>query len=312
MPEQACPDCKGTDTEEDSHTGDVVCRACGLVFGVLIDTGTEWRTFANDDKDKADPSRISGPANHLLADVYGGTVIGNGNSATGGEGASAMSRRQQRVAGNSSDRSLLQAFKRIGLMADRTDLPMVAKKRAEELYASIYHTRALRGRPIEGVIAASLYIACKEEGVARTFKEICAGTTVCKKELGKCYKQALKALPHLSSTISAASTSDFMSRFCSKLGLPIKVITCCSAVSRTAQQQGICAGKCPTSVAAASIFTVCQLVAKSNDPIAIPDIKDIAACTGVTEGTVRNAAKDLLPHRKMLVPSDCTWYKMIE
>ena len=130
---------------------------------------------------------------------------------------------------------------------------------------------------------------------------------------------------------------------------------------------------------------VCQLVAKSNDPIAIPDIKDIAACTGqwplalghplppltcqdqshahvctsamrtcahdgavvrsmarvcahtrmpihgaidlqlttrlllsfvfwlgVTEGTVRNAAKDLLPHRKMLVPSDCTWYKMIE
>ena len=35
---------------------------------------------------------------------------------------------------------------------------------------------------------ACLYIACRQEGVPRTFKEIVAVSTVSKKEIGRCFK----------------------------------------------------------------------------------------------------------------------------
>ena len=38
--------------------------------------------------------------------------------------------------------------------------------------------KLLRGKGVESIIAACIYIACKEHHVARTFKEICSLTKV--------------------------------------------------------------------------------------------------------------------------------------
>lgn len=49
-----CPDCKifPPTIAEEFAQGDLVCSDCGLVLGDrIIDTRSEWRTFANDEGD---------------------------------------------------------------------------------------------------------------------------------------------------------------------------------------------------------------------------------------------------------------------
>lgn len=111
-----CPDCKrSTEVVFDHSAGDTVCSECGLVLEAhSIDETSEWRTFANESGDN-DPVRVGGPTNPLLADSGLVTVISK-NGASGGE----FSRWQTRSA--NPDRSLIQAFKAIGTMADRFGL----------------------------------------------------------------------------------------------------------------------------------------------------------------------------------------------
>jgi len=152
----------------------------------------------------------------------------------------------------------------------------------------------MRGRSSDGIIAASLYIACRQEGVPRTFKEICSLTKVSKKEIGRCYKFMLKVLE---TNLETISTSDFMSRFCSKLELPNDVIKAATHVAKEAVSLGIVAGKCPISVAAAGIYLVSQLSKEKRTQ------KDIAGVAGVSEVTIRNSFKDLYPYRSKLLPT---------
>ena len=66
---------------EDYHAGDMICPECGLVVGDrVIDVGSEWRTFSNDNGGE-DRSRVGGPENSLLegSDLF--TMIGPAKGA---------------------------------------------------------------------------------------------------------------------------------------------------------------------------------------------------------------------------------------
>ena len=52
-----CHECGSTNTYEDGHTGDEVCKSCGLVIGKVIDQGEEWRSFGGDEPGE-DRSRV--------------------------------------------------------------------------------------------------------------------------------------------------------------------------------------------------------------------------------------------------------------
>ncbi len=66
------------------------------------------------------------------------------------------------------------------------------------------------------------FLVQRQEGVPRTFKEICAVSKIGKKEIGRCFKLILKALE---TSVDTITTSDFMPRFCSNLGMQLRKIT---------------------------------------------------------------------------------------
>lgn len=75
-----CRDCKDQipNIVEDFSAGDLVCGNCGLVLGNrIIDTRSEWRTFANSDDASGDPSRVGAASDPLLGgnNVLETTVI---------------------------------------------------------------------------------------------------------------------------------------------------------------------------------------------------------------------------------------------
>ncbi|KAF7285241.1 transcription factor IIB isoform X2 [Rhynchophorus ferrugineus] len=279
---------------EDYRAGDQICSECGLVVGDrVIDVGSEWRTFSNE-KSGVDPSRVGGPENPLLGGSDLTTMIGPGRGDASFD-SFGVSRYQNRRSMNSSDRALINAFKEINAMADRINLPRTIVDRANNLFKQVHDGRNLKGRSNDAIASACLYIACRQEGVPRTFKEICAVSKISKREIGRCFKLILKALE---TSVDLITTGDFMSRFCSNLSLPNMVQRAATHIARKAVELDVVPGRSPISVAAAAIYMASQA---SEDKRSQKEIGDIA---GVADVTIRQSYKLMYPHAPKLFPQD--------
>lgn len=91
------------------------------------------------------------------------------------------------------------------------------------------------------------------------FLEICAVSRISKKEIGRCFKLILKALE---TSVDLITTGDFMSRFCSNLGLPKQVQMAATHIARKAVELDLVPGRSPISVAAAAIYMASQASAE--------------------------------------------------
>lgn len=299
--EVCCPDHPEAQLIEDHRAGDQICSDCGLVVGDrVIDVGSEWRTFSNE-KANSDPCRVGGAENPLLNGSDLSTIIGPG---TGGQSFNdSGAKYQNRRSMSSSDRALINAFREIGNMADKINLPKTIVDRANILFKQVHDGKNLKGRSNDAIASASLYIACRQEGVPRTFKEICAVSKISKKEIGRCFKLILKALE---TSVDLITTGDFMSRFCSNLGLPPSVQKAATHIARKAVDLDIVPGRSPISVAAAAIYMASQA---SEDKKTQKEIGDIA---GVADVTIRQSYKLMYPRARELFPDDFRFYTPIE
>jgi transcription initiation factor TFIIB len=270
--------------------GDLVCGDCGLVLGDrIVDTRSEWRTFSNEDED---PSRVGGSANPLLNGTQLDTII---SKLDGGSGVSRnLSKTHGRASAIKGERHLVQTYKEISAMCDAIGLPRLIGDAAKHLYKQVDERKLLRGKSNDALIAACIFIACRQEGVTRTFKEICALTKVPKKEIGRCFKALARELDTAMLSQDMAG-GDLMLRFCSYLSLPAEVKKAAKAVGERAKDLGTLAGKSPVSIAAACIYMVASLYGVPRPA------KEIAVVAGVSEVTIKNAYKGLHAARAELI-----------
>ncbi|MEQ2252134.1 Transcription initiation factor IIB [Ilyodon furcidens] len=205
------------------------------------------------------------------------------------------SKYQNRRTMSSSDRAMLNAFKEISTMADRINLPRNIVDRTNNLFKQVYEQKSLKGRANDAIASACLYIACRQEGVPRTFKEICAVSRISKKEIGRCFKLILKALE---TSVDLITTGDFMSRFCSNLGLPKQVQMAATFIARKAVELDLVPGRSPISVAAAAIYMASQASAEKKTQ------KEIGDIAGVADVTIRQSYRLIYPRAAELFPPD--------
>jgi len=287
---------------EDYRAGDQICSECGLVVGDrVIDVGSEWRTFSNE-KCGEDKSRVGGAENTLLGSSDLSTLIGpsRGGSSFSSD-CNALYNNRRSV--SSSDRTLINAFRTISNMSDRINLPRTIIDRANNLFKMVSDGKNLKGRANDAIAAACLYIACRQEGVPRTFKEIVAVSTVSKKEIGRCFKLILKAHD---TSVELITTGDFMSRFCGTLSLSRDVQRAATSIAKKSVDLDIVPGRSPISVAAAAIYMASQA---SDDKRTQREIADIA---GVADVTIRQSYKLMLPRAAELFPQDFKFTTPIE
>jgi len=290
----ACPSHPDANLIEDYRAGDMICSMCGLVVGDrVIDVGSEWRTFSND-KGGEDRSRVGGPENTLLGSSDLSTMIGPGKGAASfDESGNALYTNRRTM--SSSDRTLINAFRTIAGMCDRINLPRTITDRANTLFKMVHDGRSLRGRANDAIASACLYIACRQEGVPRTFKEIVAVSTVSKKEIGRCFKLILKSHD---TNVEIIQTGDFMNRFCGNLGLDRDIQRAATVIAKRAVDLDLVPGRSPISVAAAAIYMAVQA---SVDKKTQREISDIA---GVAEVTIKQSYKLMIPRAAELFPEN--------
>ncbi|KAI0060851.1 cyclin-like protein [Artomyces pyxidatus] len=303
-----CPDCKDPNPViiEEFGRGDLVCGTCGLVLGDrVVDTRSEWRTFANDEGD--DPSRVGAASDPLMEGMEQlDTVIGFK------DGGSGLARELQRAASRSqnsrSERNLLSAFRDISSWCDQFSLPKTISDIAKQLYKRSDEEKLLRGKPLDAVIAACIFIACRQAHVPRTFREICNLTHVSKKVLGQCYKaleQAFNLTPGASASHSShgvvTGPEDLLVRYCNHLDLPPNVQAICKDIIVAAREHGIADGRSPVSIAGGAIYFACHLLGT------VKPVKDISVVAGVSEGTIKLVYRLYYAEREKLVKEE--WIK---
>lgn len=310
-----CPDCKESPPNlvEEFADGHICCASCGLVLSDrLIDTRSEWRTFSNDDQGNDDPSRVGDAPNLMINGDQLQTKI-----AFEGANAKNLSHLQNKVTQDKSSKVLLQAYREIQSLTDSINAGAQVTNTAKHIFKLVDDHKALKGKSQEAIIAGCIFIACRQTGVPRTFREVYGLTKVSKKEIGRVFKQLENFLQKMGGpdklTAQASlynqsyqakpSTSavELCGRYCSNLGFNnwFKVDNVARRLAEKSAEVADLAGRSPLSVAAACIYMASHLVGEPRSS------KAIATVAGVSDGTVKTAyrylysAKDTILTKKV-------------
>lgn len=189
---------------------------------------------------------------------------------------------------SAQDKSIRNANRDIKEMAERLTVDNSIASKAQFIFHKIYTEKLIKGRSNDAIIAACMYIACRQESVPRTFKEICTVSKSSKRDIGRCFKTILKSIQSININapmIPTISSDDYFARFCNRLGLPIMVQKLSSNIANRANALNLVNGKSPISLAAASIYMAVLHFSISKTP------KDIADVSGVAENTIKQTFK---------------------
>jgi transcription initiation factor TFIIB len=288
-----CPDCGSETTIRDKRRGEIICAECGLVISSnLIDLGPEWRTFSKEQQDLR--QRVGSPINLARSDKGLTTTLGWGFRDARGRPISASRRaeihrlrRWQRRSrrDRNTERNLAVAMRESDRLASQLHLHYSIKDFVAVLYRQLLARNLIRGRTIEGVIAAVLYIACRKLRIPITLKEIARNSRMDAKTLGRCYRFIMKKI---NIDIPVISPKDFVPRFAEELNLPIRVERRAIRILESARKKLITSGKAPSGLAAAALYIASMIEGHHTTQ------REIGEVAKVTEVTIRNRYKELV------------------
>ncbi|AEO66611.1 uncharacterized protein THITE_2170336 [Thermothielavioides terrestris NRRL 8126] len=301
-----CPDCKESPPNlvEETSSGDVVCASCGLVLGErIIDSRSEWRTFSNDDQGNDDPSRVGEGPNLMIDGDQLQTAI-----AYDGKNAKNLAHLQNKINQDKGSKALMAAYRDIQSLTDSINAGAQVANAAKHIFKMVEDNKALKGKSQEAIIAGCIFIACRQTGVPRTFREIYGLTKVSKKEIGRVFKQLEVFLQKMGGEDAIAQASLFnqvymakgstsavelCARYCSNLHFrnPVSVENIARRLADKSTQVSDLAGRSPLSVAAACIYMASHIVGEPRNP------RQISEVSGVSDGTVKTAYRYLYAAR---------------
>jgi transcription initiation factor TFIIB len=252
----------------DTSTGERFCGNCGFVIAEQIEDSGPERHFSKDERD--DKSRSGVPTSLAMHDMGLATIIGALNKdATGKPLSTHMRHDMKRLRTwdsrsqmhEQTDRNLRHAFTQLDKLKDKLALSDAVVEKAAYIYRKALAKSLVRGRSIEGVLAAAVYAACRDAETPRTLNDVSDAINVKRKDLSKNYRLLV-----------------------CELDLRIRGAL---VILQDANDRRITAGKDPMGMAASALYISCM---KHNADVSQ---KEIAMAAGVTEVTIRNRYKDL-------------------
>lgn len=287
-----CPDCGCSHLKRDYARAELVCADCGLVLdSEIIDHGPEWRAFDSDQREKR--ARTGAPMTFTIHDKGLSTTIGWSNRDSYGKRIPTRSRAQlyrlrkwqRRIRiSDATERNLALALSGLDHLSSSMGLPRSVRETAAMIYRKAAFKNLVRGRTVDGIMAASLYAACRQCHVPRTLDEVSIVSQLPRKEIGRNYRFVsreleLKLLP--------TAPRDYITRFCNELKLSSNVQKKTIEILELAANHELTSGRGPTGLAAASMYIASVLCDERRTQ------REVADVAGVTEVTIRNRYKEL-------------------
>jgi transcription initiation factor TFIIB len=266
---------------------------CGYVVDAKIaDRGPEWRAF--DDEQRSKRTRVGAPLTYTIHDKGLSTTIDwhdrdiYGKSLSPGQKAQVYRLRkwQRRIrVSDATERNLAFALSEITKISNNLNLPKNILETASVIYRKAVKERLIRGRSIQGVTSAALYLACRQCGLPRTLDEIAQASSVHKKEIGRSYRFLIKELNY---SIPPLKPSQYITKFSNQLTMQGKVEEIAHKILASAKELKLTSGRGPTGIAAAASYIASVLTGERKTQ------REIAEIAQVTEVTIRNRYKELV------------------
>ena len=292
----SCLRCGKNSLLTDDVTGEQFCSKCGYVVSEKSqESGPEWRSFQKDGG--ADPARTGAPSSLMIHDMGLSTVINPLNKDASGKPLStSMKSTIERLRTWDSrsqvhepvDRNLRQALSDLNKLKDKVSVPANVLEKAAYIYRKALEKKLVRGRSIQGLVAACLYAACRNTETPRTLQDIADGMNIRKKDIARCYRLIFRELELKMPVVDPVKG---VSRIASVADLSEKSKRKAVEILNQAKDTGLVAGKDPMGIAAASLYLACISTGE------IKSQKEISEASGITEVTIRNRCVGL---RKML------------
>ncbi len=290
---QQCPECGGDRLMRDYECAEIVCMDCGFVLAAkLTDRGPEWRAFDTEQREKR--TRVGAPLTFTIHDKGLSTMIDwhdrdiYGKRLSPGQKAQIYRLRkwQRRIrVSDAMERNLAFALSEMSKIANGLNLPKNILETASVIYRKAVKERLIRGRSIQGVTAAAIYVACRQCGLARTLDEIAQASNISKKEVGRSYRFLVKELDYF---IPPLKPSQYITKFSNQLTMQGKVEEIAHKILITAKELKLTSGRGPTGIAAAASYIASVLTGERKTQ------REIAEIAQVTEVTIRNRYKELI------------------
>ena len=287
-----CSVCSDGQMVTDPESGEIICRNCGIVMlDKIQESRPEWRAFTADDGN--DRSRTGTPSSLARHDMGLSTVIGRADKdASGNTIAVSMRSTMDRLrawdfrtqAHTPTDRNLRQAFSELERLKDKLGLSDVIIEKTAYIYRKAQERGLVRGRTISSVLAAAIYIACRESGTSRTLKDIASISNIKRKDIARTYRLLVLELNY---KIPMVDPIKCIVRVANKANLSEKTKRQAMNIMQSVTRSGISAGKDPMGLAASVLYLSCMNTGESRTQT------EISEAAGVTEVTVRNRYKNL-------------------
>ena len=290
---ERCPACNKPSLVIDENTGEKVCSTCGVVISENRESGgPEWRTFANVGVSK---SRVGSGTSITIHDMGLSTMISPVNiDATGKPLSSTMKKSIDRLrtwnarsqVNSSSDKNLRQALSEMGKLKDKLSLTDAVIEKAAYTYRKANEKKLVKGRSVNGLVAACVYAACRDAETPRTLDDVADGINVRRKDVARCYRLIFR---ELDLKVPIADPVNGVARIASEAGLGEKTKRKAIALLNKAKKIGMAAGKDPMGLAAAALYLACITDGGNTTQ------RNISDASGVTEVTIRNRCVGLRP-----------------
>lgn len=283
----SCPECGGKVIPLHER-GEIVCGQCGLVISERIVDISHSGKRAFTKQEKENRERTGSPISILLPDMGLSTII---------DKSSIKSPDLKRAAKWNSrmtwdKRNMLIATTELKRIGSNLNLPNHVKKAAIRLYIEAFKKKLLRGRSINGMVAACLYFACRERKIPRTLQEILEQTSISAKNVRRCYRTLIR---ELNLKVPSTDPISLIPRFIAELELDADAENGTIKILQTFTSKYSTSGKDPKGLCAGALYLVCKMKDKRISQ------KEIANLVGVTEVTLRSRYKELIKMLNIMV-----------
>jgi transcription initiation factor TFIIB len=290
-----CEECTSPKLLGDSVSGELVCQDCGIVVSsTLLNQGPEWQAFDQIQRDKL--PRVGAPVTWIIHDKGLSTNIGWQDKDWLGNKLSPENRAQlyrlrkwQRRSkfAESNQRNLSLALGELSRIRDKLNLPRSVVETSSINYRHALKKQLIRGRTIQSLVVACIYMACRQCGVIRTLEEVANAANMTKKEAARNYRLLLKELRQ---SVPQAKPSGYISKIVNNLTISGETERLAIQILSEASNLRLTNGRGPGGIAAACIYIGTSLTGERRTQ------GEIAKEAQVTEVTIRNRYKELTRH----------------
>jgi transcription initiation factor TFIIB len=272
---------------------------CAIIYKDIIDQTAEWKQFS---EGGADLSRCGMPINPLLEESSFGCKV-SCNSKSSYE-MRKIKRYSEWQSMPYKEKSQYDEFQRIINMAQNGDISKIIIDDAIRYHKLISDNTTFRGLNRDGIIAASIYIACRINKTPRSAKEIAKIFHLDNTAATKGCKNAVTIINTIEQDLCQSDKTDFgttnsesfIERYCSKMNIPSDLVKLALFVSKLINSRNMIPENTPPAIAAGIIYFIIIEFRLDISKSMINQVSEIS------EVTINKCYKKIDSHKDQLIP----------